>query len=170
MLQKHFQTKMLEKQKKRMIRLASNMPHQCFSPRVFETYERRRSELKVSTDCNSPQPSPTYRKFETKHTSINVQECTSAHYHCTRKLKYIKRHLQFKKKEKSKWGNQCSPLVDRQQNASLYHLSCCIHMENDCRCMMQTRRKGPATTFLDKDTIAIEVVNLSESTRVYAEV
>jgi hypothetical protein len=122
--------KMLEKQKKR-IRLACKCRINVFACIAFETYEHRRSELKVSTDCNSSQPSPTDRKFETKHASIYVQECMSAYYHCTRKLKYIKRHLQFKKKEKSKWGNQCSPMVDRQQNASLYHLSCCTHMGSD---------------------------------------
>jgi hypothetical protein len=35
---------------------------------------------------------------------------------------------------------------------------------------MQTSRKGPATAFLDKDTIAIKVLNLSDSTRSCAEV
>jgi hypothetical protein len=94
---------MLEKQKKRMLRLATGHIN-VFARRASETYEHRRSELIVSTDCNSPQPSPTDRKFDTKHASINAQECTSADYHCTRKLKYVKRHLQFEK-EKSKWEN-----------------------------------------------------------------
>ena len=73
----------------------------------------------------------------------------------------------------------CRPAAKRLTVPSLI---CCTHMETivdafirkvdkvTLNPMMQTRRKGPATTFLDKDTIAIEVVNLSESTRAYAEV
>ena len=56
-------------------------------------------------------------------------------YNTAELLTESKRHLRFKK-ETSKRGNRCrTPLVpltwvevDRQQNASVYHLSCCAHM------------------------------------------